>query len=91
MHKTRYQQLQPEDRVSIASLRQQGFGVRAISKSTTRSRYPNRLKSEAIDGGCAGSLPVPPPEPWPYALAASVAGSGHEPPVATRGFQGHLR
>lgn len=24
-------------------------------------------------------------------LSASVGGSSHEPPVATRGFQGHLR
>jgi IS30 family transposase len=37
MHKTRYQQLQPEDRVSIASLRQQGFGVRAIARAIDRS------------------------------------------------------
>jgi IS30 family transposase len=37
MHKTRYQQLQPEDRMSIASLRQQGFGVRAIARAIDRS------------------------------------------------------
>jgi IS30 family transposase len=37
MHKTSYQQFQPEDRMSIASLRQQGFGVRAIARAIDRS------------------------------------------------------
>ena len=37
MQKTRYQQLQPEDRVSIASMLQQGFGVRAIARAIDRS------------------------------------------------------
>lgn len=36
MTTTRYKQLQPEDRVTIARLRQQGQGVRAIATTLRR-------------------------------------------------------
>lgn len=51
MHKTRYQQLQPEDRVSIASLRQQGFGVRA-------NRAGDRPLGEHGESGAAAQYRV---------------------------------
>jgi IS30 family transposase len=34
---TTYQQLQPEDRIAIASMRQRGIGVRAIARTLERA------------------------------------------------------
>ena len=34
---TTYQQLQPEDRITIASMRQRGIGVRAIARMLERA------------------------------------------------------
>ena len=48
---TKYQQLQPEDRMTIASMTQQGSGVRAMARVLGRSaQWPaEQLKSAAID------------------------------------------
>ena len=36
---TTYQQLQPEDRITIASMRQRGIGVRAIARTLERAPF----------------------------------------------------
>lgn len=54
-----YIQLQPEDRVTIASLRQQGVGIRAIARVLQRS--PSTVSRELQRNGCEG----------PYASAAA--------------------
>ena len=41
---TRYEQLQPEDRMTIASMRQQGGGVRAMARTLGRS--PSTISRE---------------------------------------------
>ena len=41
---TTYQQLQPEDRITIASMRQRGIGVRAIAR--TLERAPSTIARE---------------------------------------------
>ena len=49
-----YHQLQPEDRVTLASLRQQGLGVREIARVLQRS--PSTLSREMRRNACeAGS------------------------------------
>jgi IS30 family transposase len=50
MQKTGYQQLQPEDRVTIASLRQQGQGVRSIARAIGRS--PSTVSRELQRNAC---------------------------------------
>ena len=42
---TTYQQLQPEDRITIATMRQRGFSVRAIARTLERAPL-NRLGFE---------------------------------------------
>ena len=41
---TTYQQLQPEDRITIASMRQRGIGARAIAR--TLERAPSTIARE---------------------------------------------
>jgi IS30 family transposase len=41
---TIYQQLQPEDRITIATMRQRGFSVRAIAR--TLERAPSTIARE---------------------------------------------
>lgn len=48
-----YIQLQPEDRVTIASLRQQGVGISAIARVLQRS--PSTVSRELQRNGCEGS------------------------------------
>ncbi len=56
--KTRYQQLQPEERVTLASLLQQGHSLRSIAKVLGRS--PSSLSREvARNGGMAGYASQP--------------------------------
>ena len=43
---THYQQLQPEDRVTIASLRQQNFSIRAIARQLYRTA--SNVQSELV-------------------------------------------
>ena len=50
---TRYEHLQPEDRVTLASLRQQGWSIRAIARLQGRS--PSTISRELRRNACNGS------------------------------------
>ena len=50
---TRYEHLQPEDRVTLASLRQQGWSLRAIARLQGRS--PSTISRELRRNACHGS------------------------------------
>jgi IS30 family transposase len=60
MTTTRYKQLQPEDRVTIASLKQQGRGVRAIARTLgrTASTVSRELRRNAMTGIGYASTPA---------------------------------
>lgn len=49
---TRYEHLQPEDRVTLASLRQQGWSIRAIARLQGRS--PSTISREVRRNACHG-------------------------------------
>lgn len=51
--RTRYEHLQPEDRVTLASLRQQGWSIRAIARLQGRS--PSTISRELRRNACNGS------------------------------------
>jgi IS30 family transposase len=48
---SQYQQLQPEDRMTIASLRQQNFSIRAIARQLDRSA--STVQRELVRNSCA--------------------------------------
>ena len=60
MTTTQYKQLQPEDRVTIASLKQQGQGVRAIARTLgrTASTVSRELRRNAVAGIGYASTPA---------------------------------
>lgn len=47
-----YQQLQPEDRITLATMRQRGFSVRAIAR--TLERAPSTIARELARNANAG-------------------------------------
>lgn len=49
----RYTHLQPEERMTLASLRQQGWGIRAIA--TLQGRSPSTISRELRRNSCDGS------------------------------------
>jgi IS30 family transposase len=49
---TTYQQLQPEDRITVATMRQRGFSVRAIAR--TLERAPSTIAREVARNTNAG-------------------------------------
>jgi IS30 family transposase len=51
---TTYQQLQPEDRITIATIRQRGFSVRAIAR--TLERAPSTIAREVARNTSAGQI-----------------------------------
>jgi hypothetical protein len=55
---TTYQQLQPEDRITIATMRQRGCSVRAIAR--TLERAPSTIARELARNASVGKLPL-----WP--------------------------
>ena len=60
MTTTQYKHLQPEDRVTIASLNQQGQGVRAIARTLGRpaSTVSRELRRNAVAGIGYASAPA---------------------------------
>ena len=56
--RTRYEHLQPDDRVTLASLRQQGWSIRAIARLQGRSlsTISRELRRNAYHGGYASAL-----------------------------------
>lgn len=64
-----YRQLQPEDRVSIASLRQQNLGIRAVARqlqrlpSTTRRELQRNSRPEGYGQRRCAVLATSPPQP----------------------------
>lgn len=55
-----YHQLQPEDRVTVASLRQQGLGVREIARVLARSpsTISREMRRNACEAGGYASAPA---------------------------------